>query len=85
MVGHYLFVELDPGEVALGVGVLQTEEPDLPEADGLDDLVEQLLAGGGLLDGELQLCVHRRHPHVHLITNKHNMLLYSQVDNDQIK
>ena len=35
----YLFVELEPGLVVLGVGVLQPEEPDLPEADGFDDLL----------------------------------------------
>lgn len=60
----YLFVEFDPGEVALGVSVLQPEEPDLAQANRLDDLVEQLLAGGRLLDGELQLGVHRRDAHI---------------------
>lgn len=64
-----LLIELDPGEVALGVGVLQTEEPDLAEADGLHDLVKQLLAGRRLLDRELQLRVHRRHSDVHLEVN----------------
>lgn len=61
-----LLVELDPGEVALRVSVLEAEEPDLAEADGLDHLVEELLSSGRLLDRELQLRVHRRHPDVHL-------------------
>lgn len=62
----YLFVEFDPGKVALIVGVLETEEPHLAQPDRLHDLVEQLLPGGRRLDRELQLRVHRRHPHVHL-------------------
>ena len=61
-----LFVEFDPGEVAFGVSVLETEEPDLSQADGLDDLVKQLFASRRLLDRELQLRVHRRHTDVHL-------------------
>lgn len=62
----YLFVQLDPREVTLGVCVLEAEEPHLPQADGFDDLVEQLLAGGALLYRKLQLRVHRRDAHVHL-------------------
>lgn len=64
-----LLIELDPGEVALGVGVLQAKEPDLAEAYGLHDLIEQLLAGRRLLDRELQLRVHRCHADVHLEFN----------------
>lgn len=62
----HLLVKLYPSEVSFGVGVLEAKEPDLAEADGLDHLVEQLLAGGRLLDRELQLRVHRRHTDVHL-------------------
>lgn len=56
----HLFVKFDPCEVTFGVCVLQAKEPNLTQADCLDDLVEELLAGGALLDGELQLGVHRR-------------------------
>lgn len=56
----HLLVEFDPCEVTFRVCILQAEEPDLSQADRLDDLVEELLAGGALLDGELQLGVHRR-------------------------
>jgi hypothetical protein len=56
----HLFVEFDPCEVTFGVCVLQAEEPDFTKTDGLDDLIEELLAGGALLDGEFQLGVHRR-------------------------
>jgi hypothetical protein len=45
---------------------LETKKPDFAQTNGLDDLVKQLFACGGLLDRELQLRVHRRHPHVHL-------------------
>lgn len=62
----YLFVQLDPREVTLGVCVLEAEEPHLPQADGFDDLIEQLLAGSALLYRKLQLRVHRRDAHVHL-------------------
>jgi len=62
----YLLVELDPGEVTLVVGVLEAEEPYLAQSNGLHDLVEQLLAGGRVLDRKFQLGIHRRHPHVHL-------------------
>lgn len=62
----HLLVEFDPGEVPLGVGVLEAEEPDLSQSYRLDDLVEQLLAGRRLLDRELQLRVHSRHADVHL-------------------
>ena len=65
MCSVYLFVELEPGLVVLGVGVLQSEEPDLPEPDGLDDLVEELLARRVGLDGELELGVDRGDAHVH--------------------
>lgn len=61
-----LLVQLDPGEVALAVRVLEAEEPYFPQADGLHNLVKQLFAGCRLLDGELQLRIHRRHPHIHL-------------------
>lgn len=62
----YLLVELDPGEIALVVGILEAEEPYFAQADRFYDLVEQLLPGGSLLDRKLQLGIHRRHPHVHL-------------------
>lgn len=62
----YLLVELDPSKIALIIGVLETEEPHLAQPDRLDDLVEQLLPRGRLLDRKLQLRVHCRHPHVHL-------------------
>ena len=65
-----LFVELEPGLVVLGVGVLEPEEPDLPEPDGLDDLVEELLARRVRLDGELELGVDRRHAHVHRLRHR---------------
>lgn len=47
-----LFVQLDPGEIALGVGVLKSEEPDLAETYSLHDLVEELFARGRVLDRE---------------------------------
>jgi len=62
----YLLVELDPGEITLVVGILEAEEPYFAQSDRLHDLVEQLLAGGRMLDRKLQLGIHRRHPHVHL-------------------
>lgn len=67
---HYPLVELEPRGVALGVHVLQAEEPDLPEADGLHHLIEQLFSGGVGLDRELQLRVHGRHPHIYLLEGK---------------
>ena len=35
-----LLVQLEPRLVVLGVGVLQAEEPDLPQPDGLHNLRE---------------------------------------------
>lgn len=60
-----LLVELQPCRVVFRVGVLEAEEPDLPEANGLDHLVEQLLAGRVGLDGELQLRIDCRHADIH--------------------
>jgi hypothetical protein len=63
----YLFIEFEPGGVAETVSVLQSEEPNFSQTNGLDDLVEQHLAGGAELDGELQLRVHCRHANVDLL------------------
>ena len=35
---QHFFVQLQPGGQALGVGILETEEPDLAKADCLDNL-----------------------------------------------
>jgi len=60
----YLFVQLDPCGVALWVGVLESKEPNLPQADRLHHLVKQLFARRRRLDGELQFRVHCRDAHI---------------------
>lgn len=60
----HLFVEFDPCEVTFGICVLQSKEPNFAKPDRLDDLVEELLSGGALLDGEFQLGVHRRNTNI---------------------
>lgn len=62
----HLLVQFDPRQIAARVGVLQPEEPHLAESDRLHHLIEQLLAGGRLLDRKLQLGVHRRHTYIDL-------------------
>ena len=60
-----LLVEFEPRLVTLAIGVLEAEEPDLAQSDGLDHLIEKLLAGRVGLDGELQLRVDRGDADVH--------------------
>lgn len=60
----HLFVEFNPCEVTFRICILQSKEPDLAKSDRFDDLVEQLLAGGALLDCELQLGVHCRNTNI---------------------
>lgn len=62
----YLLVQLKPGGVSLAIDVLKTEEPDLTQADGFHDLIEQHLAGGVRLNVELKFRIHRGHANVDL-------------------
>ena len=62
---EHLLVELQPGRVVFGVGVLQAKEPDLPETNGFDDLIKELFASRVGLDGELQLRVDGRDANIH--------------------
>lgn len=55
----HLLVELKPSGVSLAVDVLETEKPDLSQADGLHDLIEQHLAGRVRLNVELEFRIHR--------------------------
>ena len=65
ILAEHLLVELQPGRVVFGVGVLQAEEPDLPETNGFDDLIKELFASRVGLDGELQLRVDGRDANIH--------------------
>lgn len=48
-----LFVEFNPSLIAFDVGVLQPKKPNLPETNGFNYLIEELLACRGLLNREL--------------------------------
>lgn len=60
----YLLVEFNPSKVTFRICVLQAKEPDFPQTNRFDDLVEELFACGALLDSEFQLRIHCRNSYI---------------------